>query len=64
MIDVKILHCCPNCGQSYYIENYCSRTAVYYPPIYKDGININPDRNTTTHHCTCMNCGEDFSYTD
>lgn len=64
MIDVQILHCCPNCGESYYTELYCERTAVYYPPIYKDGVNINPDRNTTTHYCTCMNCGKGFTYTD
>lgn len=26
-----------------------STTCVYYPPIYdKNGVNINPDRNTTT----------------
>lgn len=53
---------CPHCGKSYYMENYSMCTAVYYPPIYKDGVNINPDRNTTTTYCTCMNCGKDFSY--
>ena len=54
---------CPHCGESYYMENYSESTAVYYPPIYKNGVNINPDRNTTTTHCTCMNCGKDFSFT-
>lgn len=53
---------CPHCSESYYIENYSECTAVYYPPIYKDGVNINPDRNTTTTHYTCMNCGKKFSY--
>ena len=53
---------CPHCGESYYMEKHSERTAVYYPPIYKDGVNINPDRNTTTTHCTCMNCGRNFSY--
>lgn len=53
---------CPYCGESYYMENYSDFTAVYYPPIYKDGVNINPDRNTMTTHCTCMNCKKDFSY--
>lgn len=53
---------CPHCGESYYMENYSDCTAVYYPPIYKDGVNINPDRNTITTHCTCMNCGKEFSY--
>ena len=53
---------CPNCEESYYMEKYSVRTAVYYPTIYKDGVNINPDRNTTTTYCKCMNCGKDFSY--
>lgn len=63
VIDVQINHLCPHCGESYYMENYSTTTCVYYPPIYKDGININPDKNTTTVHCTCMNCGKDFSFT-
>ena len=53
---------CPKCGESYYQELYSSCTCVYYPPIYKDGVNINPDRNKTTTHCKCINCGENFSY--
>lgn len=53
---------CPHCNESYYQEKYSTCTAMYFPPIYKDGVNINPDRNTTTTHCTCMNCGKDFSY--
>ena len=60
--DVQIIHCCPHCGESYYMENYSTTTAVYYPPIYKNGVNINPDRNTVTTHCTCMNCGKDFTF--
>ncbi len=54
---------CPHCGESYYMENFGITTAVYYPPIYKDGVNINPDRNTTSVNCTCMNCGKEFSFT-
>lgn len=53
---------CPLCGASYYAERYSVRTAMYYPPIYKDGININPDGNITTIICLCLNCGENFSY--
>ena len=55
---------CPNCGESYYMENYSVTTAVYYPPIWKDGVNVNPDRNITTTHCTCMNCHKDFTYSN
>ena len=54
---------CPHCGESYYTENFSTRTCVYYPPIYKDGVNINPDRNIHTTYCTCMNCGKEFSFT-
>lgn len=64
-VEVKELHenvKCPHCGKSYYMENYSVSTAVYYPPIYKDGVNINPDRNQSTTHCTCMNCGREFDY--
>lgn len=53
---------CPYCGESYYMQNYSVSTAAYYPPIYKDGVNINPDRNQTTTYCTCMSCKKDFSY--
>lgn len=53
---------CPHCGESYYMEKYSACTAMYFPPIYKDGVNINPDKNITTTHCTCMNCKKDFSY--
>lgn len=60
--DNRIIHCCPKCGESYYQELHSSRTCVYYPPIYKDGVNINPDMNTTTTHCKCLNCGEEFTY--
>ena len=51
---------CPRCGESYYEEMWSTSTAVYYPPIYKDGVNINPDRNKTTTHCRCLNCNTDF----
>ena len=60
--DIILKHLCPKCGDSYYIENDRMTTAVYYPPIYKDGVNINPDRNTTTVLCTCATCGHRFSY--
>ena len=61
-VDVQIKHLCPHCGESYYMENYSTTTAMYYIPIYKDGVNINPDRNKTTTHCTCINCGKEFSF--
>lgn len=51
---------CPHCGKSHYSEGYSQRTAVYYPPIWKDGVNINPDRNTTTTYAHCYECDYDF----
>ena len=52
---------CPHCGASYYTEIYSTSTAVYYPPIYKNGVNINPNQNQTTTLCECMACGKRFS---
>ena len=51
---------CPYCNKSYYQEIGSDMTAVYYPPIYKDGVNINPDKNIITTHCKCLNCGKSF----
>ena len=51
---------CPHCGESYYTEMNSMSTCVYYPPIWKDGVNINPDQNKTTTHCKCLSCGEEF----
>lgn len=53
---------CPYCGESYYTEHYTTITTMYYPPIYKNGVNINQDRNQSTTHCTCMNCGKEFIF--
>tara|TARA_Y100000310_G_scaffold76008_1_gene72427 strand:- start:6989 stop:7156 length:168 start_codon:yes stop_codon:yes gene_type:complete len=32
------------------------RTAAYFEPVYKGGVNINPDGNTTTSTITCHAC--------
>ena len=53
---------CPHCGESYYMELSSWTTAAYSPPIYKDGVNINPNRNITTTECECLNCGKNFNY--
>lgn len=55
---------CPKCGESYYMDKYTTRTAMYFTPIYKDGVNINPDRNisTTTTTCVCLKCQYVFTY--
>lgn len=53
---------CPHCGASYYVELYTTTTAVYYPTIYKNGVNINPDQNSSTTCCRCLECGKEFTY--
>ena len=58
MINVK----CPYCEASIYMIKYSATTAMYYPPIIKDGVNINPDGNITTTNCQCLNCGKEFQY--
>ena len=52
---------CPHCGESYYTPGVSCTTAVYYPPIYKDGVNINPDRNKVTTTYNCCACGKDWT---
>ena len=52
---------CPHCGASHYMEGSSMSTYVYYPPIWEDGVNINPDRNKSTTYCKCLNCGEEFT---
>lgn len=51
---------CPHCGESYWSPRDATITAVYYEPIYKDGININPDRNTVSRTYHCWACGKDW----
>ena len=51
---------CPYCNESYYEEGVTTVTLLYFPPIYKDGVNINPDRNNSTTTCHCLNCGKEF----
>lgn len=54
---------CPHCGESYYTPGASYTTAVYSPPIYKDGVNINRNRNTSTTKYHCCACGKDWTET-
>lgn len=58
----NLLHFCPHCYTSYYKELYSTSTALAWTPIYKDGVLQNRNPNVTTVHCSCMNCGQDFTY--
>ena len=51
---------CPKCNKSYYSIGTSSRTLMYFQPIIKDGVNINPDRNVTTTEYHCEECGENW----
>lgn len=55
-----MIYKCPYCGESYYKEGITTATLVCYPPIFKDGVNVNPDRNARITECYCMSCGKDF----
>ena len=55
---------CPHCGESCYQIDFGCSTLVYYMPIYKDGVNINTQKNKIAYYCTCMNCGMKFSFTE
>lgn len=51
---------CPHCGVSYYTIKSSESTCMYFAPVMKDGVNINPDRNIHTTHCECLNCHKEF----
>lgn len=37
-------------------------TMAYYPPVYdKNGVNVNPDGNTTTCTVTCSTCNKKWT---
>lgn len=39
-----------------------STTLAYYQPIYnKQGVNVNPDMNTTTQPMRCLTCGKTWT---
>lgn len=50
---------CPSCGASDYSPRGGFTTLVYYEPRYVNGVNVNPDKNRTTHINHCNNCGKD-----
>ena len=51
---------CPYCNESYYKEGVTTTTLLYYLPVYKEGIDINPNRNKSTTTCHCLNCDKEF----
>lgn len=54
MCDYK----CSKCGSDHHEGcGVGSTTLMYFEPIYKNGENINPDRNTTEYNIECLDCG-------
>jgi hypothetical protein len=42
-----------------FTKSFEMRTCMYFQPIYdKNGVNINPDANTTTFKVNCTSCGK------
>ncbi len=60
MNEEKELIKCPKCRKSNYKETATHRTTAYYPPIMENGVNINPDANSTKTTCVCRECGTKF----
>lgn len=52
---------CPECGHNILLEQGAMMTTAYYPPIYEDGVNINPDRNISTTTYKCLKCNITFT---
>ena len=53
---------CPHCGKSHFTVDYQTRTLA---GCYLEAINGKLkyyDPNVTTYHCTCLECGNRFSY--
>lgn len=53
---------CHKCGKSHYQELYTTSTAMYCPPVYRNGVLVSSDRNHHTVNCKCLECGSEFSY--
>ena len=53
---------CPKCGKQSFEVGPSITTCGYYPPVYKDGVNINTDRNKTTTKYKCV-CGHTWKET-
>jgi len=70
VIDTNGIPQCPHCEKpTKRQEGVSSMTCAYYPVIYdENGVNTNPDRNTTTTTYSCLGCSQGYTvsgnYTD
>lgn len=55
---------CPKCGSTSYAINYRESTALAFSEVYIDGKLLpSCDPNYHTSHCSCLNCGANFTST-
>lgn len=60
--DKNIVLKCPKCNSTGPLSQGTSMTTtVYYPPVWENGVNINPDGNITRIEFICEKCGCKFS---
>ena len=60
--DEDIMLKCPKCNSTGPLSQGVSMTTnVYYPPVWENGVNINPDGNITRTEFICEKCGCKFS---
>lgn len=55
---------CPECGKSHYQVGSTVSTMMGFSPVYKNGVNINPDKNTRTSTLICQECGHVWEVTE
>ena len=57
---------CPKCNKpTKRTSGISTTTLAYYQPTYdENGVNINPDMNTTTTEWRCLDCGCVWSVTE
>lgn len=48
---------CPKCHKKHFTIGESTCPLVYHQPVYKDGVNINPNHNISTTKYTCCECG-------
>ena len=64
MSEEKLQVKCPKCGSTSYSIKYRVSTALAFPEVYIGGV-LQPysDPNYHTSHCSCLNCGANFTST-
>ena len=59
-IDAKLWRC-PECKKNHFRDSVATTTLLFYQKIFKDGVNINPDKNAISFVRDCLECGTSFA---